>query len=296
MNAQIESFRRYILLERGLSRNYWQGIFLSLSRLARWLQAKGYRAWSDLSFDLIAEYLEEEERRISQASIRPLVLHLKIFLRFLGKKALVDSRLGRSLRTPRIPERLPQTLSIEYVDRLLSCIDIKLFLGKRNAAILTLFYATGVRLSELCSLQLSGVDFLDEFIKVLGKGDKERMIPVAPYALKVLSLYINKERPLLASRAKRSFPEVFLTCYGRPITPSRVRQIVQEAAKNAGIDQQVYPHLLRHSFASHLLKNGADLRVIQKLLGHADIGTTQIYTHLDMKHLQHIYQKSHPRS
>ena len=158
---------------------------------------------------------------------------------------------------------------------------------------LELFYASGLRLSEMCSARLEFLDLEDHFLRITGKGNKTRIVPVGEKALAALKRYLASERPNLVTRKTSS--HVFLSIRGGPLSPDRVRQIVKERAKQAGIDQNIYPHLLRHSFATHLLENGADLRVIQELLGHADISTTQIYTHVDQKRLKAIHKKFHPR-
>jgi integrase/recombinase XerD len=179
------------------------------------------------------------------------------------------------------------------VGKLLDSIDRAIRLGRRDRAILELFYSSGLRLSELCKLRLEMIDFDEGFVRITGKGNKTRVVRVGTKAREAVTDYLTNERPDLVS--KKTSSHVFLSVRGTLISPDRVRQIVKERAKLAGIDQNVYPHLLRHSFATHLLEGGADLRVIQELLGHADISTTQIYTHVDRQRLKSIHKRFHPR-
>ena len=172
-------------------------------------------------------------------------------------------------------------------------LDPTLPLGRRDLAMLELFYSAGLRLAELCKARLETLDFDEGFLRVTGKGNKTRLARVGKKALAAISDYLQNERPSLVT--KRTSSHVFISVRGGPLSPDRVRQIVKERAKAAGIEQNMYPHLLRHSFATHLLEGGADLRVIQELLGHADISTTQIYTHVDSHRLKAVHKKFHPR-
>ena len=192
------------------------------------------------------------------------------------------------------PERkLPETLSVREIRNLLEGISTENPLGRRDKAILELFYSSGLRLAELCAARLEWLDTEEGFLRVSGKGKKTRLVRVGRDALSAITDYLRNERPQLVK--PRSSSQIFLSVRGGPLTPERIRQIVKRRAKLAGIDSKVYPHLLRHSFATHLLEGGADLRVIQELLGHADIATTQIYTHVSSKGLKDAHRKFHPR-
>jgi integrase/recombinase XerD len=194
---------------------------------------------------------------------------------------------------PRLEKYLPDTLNEPSVVRLLESIDDAMPLARRDRAMLELLYASGLRVSELTGARLENLFLEEGAVRVTGKGSKTRIIPVGSAARATLTAYLEGERPGLVSRHSGS--EIFLSNRGRKLTTARVWQIVKERAKMAGIESNVYPHLLRHSFATHLLGNGADLRVIQELLGHADIATTQIYTHVDQKHLRDVHRRFHPR-
>jgi integrase/recombinase XerD len=197
------------------------------------------------------------------------------------------------LIAPRGDQTLPETLRADQLSTLLDHIDPARPLGRRDRAILELFYSAGLRLSELCGARLEKLDFEGGFLRVTGKGGKTRIVRVGTAALDALRDYLANERPQLVTR--RTSSHVFLSIRGTALSPDRVREIVKERAAAAGIEQNVYPHLLRHSFATHLLEGGADLRVIQELLGHADIATTQIYTHVGAEGLKAVHRKFHPR-
>jgi integrase/recombinase XerD len=230
---------------------------------------------------------------LNAASLRITTVHLKIFFRWLAGKGRLEMDPAEPLLAPRPDLSLPETLHAIELVKLLDSIDPSIPLGRRDRAILELFYASGLRLSELCKLRLEMIDFEEGFLRITGKGGKTRVVRVGTKALEAIRDFLANERPGLVS--KRTSSHLFLSVRGTLLSPDRVRQIVKERAKAAGIDQNVYPHLLRHSFATHLLEGGADLRVIQELLGHADISTTQIYTHVDRQRLKSIHKQFHPR-
>jgi integrase/recombinase XerD len=221
-------------------------------------------------------------------------VHLKIFFRWLASERLLPMDPAEPLLAPRPDQALPGTLHADEVAQLLASIDRSKPLGRRDHAILELFYASGLRLSELCGLRLEAADLDEGFLRVTGKGGKTRVVRVGGKAREALADYLAHERPSLV-RPKTS-SHIFLSVRGGPLSPDRVRQIVGIRAKQAGIEAHLHPHLLRHSFATHLLEGGADLRVIQELLGHADIATTQIYTHVDRKRLKSVHRQFHPRA
>jgi integrase/recombinase XerD len=197
------------------------------------------------------------------------------------------------LHSPKPEKTLPETLHARECIRLLESIDVAKPLGSRDRAMLELFYSSGLRLRELCGARLEHLDLGEKFIRVTGKGNKTRIIPLGDEARISIEHYLAVERPTLVKR--RTSSHVFLSVRGGALSPDRVREIVKERAQQAGIEQNMYPHLLRHSFATHLLEGGADLRVIQELLGHADIATTQIYTHVDQQRMKNIHKSYHPR-
>ena len=208
-------------------------------------------------------------------------------------KCKLEMDPAEPLLAPRPDQTLPETLHASELVKLLESIDPSSPLGRRDLAILELFYSSGLRLSELCKARLEMMDSEEGFLRVTGKGGKTRIVRVGNKAREAISNYLANERPGLVT--KKTSSHIFISIRGTALSPDRVRQIVKERAKFAGIDQNIYPHLLRHSFATHLLEGGADLRVIQELLGHADISTTQIYTHVDRQRLKAVHKQFHPR-
>lgn len=294
MEFQVDGFILYLATERGLSTAYQLSVRQTLDKLLEWAPKQDHKQWRDLGTDELSGFLSYlRKSEIDASSLRIAIVHLKIFFRFLQKRHHIEIDPAEPLLSPRTTAKLPETLNTETVEQLLSSINAEKKLGKRDLALLELFYASGLRLSEICNARLEFLDLDDHFLRITGKGNKTRLVPVGKQALAALNRYLSSERPNLVTRKTSSY--IFLSIRGGPLSPDRVRQIVKERAKQAGIDQNIYPHLLRHSFATHLLENGADLRVIQELLGHADIATTQIYTHVDQKHLKVIHKNFHPR-
>ncbi|MDB0056013.1 tyrosine recombinase XerC [Akkermansiaceae bacterium] len=294
MEPQIDSFLLYLATERGLSAAYQLSVRQTLDKLPPWAKKNGYKDWRDLGTDELAEFLSHLRKSgLEASSLRIALVHVKIFFRFLVKRNILEVDAAEPLLAPKAASKLPETLGADAVAQLLSSINPDKRLGRRDLAIMELFYASGLRLSEICNARLETLDLDDHFLRVTGKGNKTRLVPVGGRALDALNKYLSGERPELVG--KKTSSHIFLSVRGGPLSPERVRQIVKERAKQAGIDQNIYPHLLRHSFATHLLENGADLRVIQELLGHADISTTQIYTHVDQKRLKAVHKQFHPR-
>lgn len=293
MDASIDSFIRYLATERGLSPAYQLSVRQSLDALAGWMKTRGMLL-VDVGTDELAAFLSKRKADgLNAASLRITTVHLKVFFRWLAAKEHLEMDPAEPLLAPRPDHTLPETLHAIEVRKLLESIDRSIPLGRRDLAILELFYSAGLRLSELCKSRLESLSFEEGFIRVTGKGGKTRIARVGKVALEAISDYLTNERPSLVS--KRTSSHIFLSVRGTLLSPDRVRQIVKERAKFAGIAQNIYPHLLRHSFATHLLEGGADLRIIQELLGHADISTTQIYTHVDRQRLKAVHRKFHPR-
>ena len=294
MDHQIDSFILYLATERGLSDAYQLSVRRSLEALLHWAREKKFADWRDLGVDDLSAFLAHLKKGLEASSLRIAIVHLKIFFRFLALRNLVEADPSEPLLSPRSGSHLPETLHVNQIEKLLNSIDPARPLGRRDLAILELFYSSGLRLAEICSVRLETLDLEDGFLRVTGKGNKTRIVPVGARASEAIESYLANERPGLVKPHTSS--EIFLSVRGGPIGPDRVRKIVKERARQAGIEQNMYPHLLRHSFATHLLQNGADLRVIQELLGHADIATTQIYTHVDDQRLKKVHQRFHPRA
>jgi integrase/recombinase XerD len=286
----VDRFLLYLATERGLSENYQLSTRRSLEELASWarkikqIHSPGHLATTDLT-----EFLAYEKTKgLAPASMKLVVVAIKIFFRFLRMRLPAEL-----LPLPRLVRYLPETLNQVEVKRLLEVDLSSRPFPLRDRAMIELFYSSGLRISELTGARLENLNLKERVLRVVGKGSKTRIVPMGRTACGAIDQYLVRER---AHRVrKKTGNEIFLSRHGKKLTTQRVWQIVKEIAALAGTEINVYPHLLRHSFATHLLANGADLRVIQELLGHADISTTQIYTHVDQSRLLAIHKKYHPR-
>jgi integrase/recombinase XerD len=318
VRAAIEDFILYLATERGLSDNYQISTRLSLEGFTHWLERRKLVASmgeaavnqllatgaelpsveiapGDVTHQQLSDYLAHKKRLgLSAASIKLIVVALKIFFRWLHGRQRISRDIAEVMPLPRTERYLPETMNELQVDHLLDGIPTEAPRGLRDRAILELLYASGLRVSELVNLTLERIDFDNRIVRVTGKGNKTRLVPVGQKACDAIHAYLEKERPDMVR--KKTGSEVFLSNRGTKLTTVRIWQIVKTCAKNAGLEINVYPHLLRHSFATHLLSNGADLRIIQEMLGHADISTTQIYTHVDQQRLKAVHHRFHPRA
>ncbi len=248
-----------------------------------------------VTLPMMSEYLADRKRAgLSASSIKLVVVALKIFFRFLKGKGIITHDPAEALALPRIERYLPETLNELQVEQFLEKIDTKALHGLRDRAMIELLYASGLRISELANARLEDFNFEQRIVRVTGKGNKTRLVPVGRKACEALAAYLSAERPKLVK--PRTSSEIFLSERGTKLTTARIWQIVKKHAQYAGLEKNVYPHLLRHSFATHLLSNGADLRIIQEMLGHADISTTQVYTHVDQQRLKAVHRQFHPRA
>jgi len=294
MQESIERFLLYLATERGLSDNYQISTRASLERFVAWAGTRDVTSPHDVTPSLLSDFLIAEKRRgLSATSIKLEAVALRIFFRFLTARAHIPSDPAEKLPLPRLPHTLPQPLSQPDMARLVAAPAGDSPLEIRDRALLELLYACGLRIAEACSVRLEHLDEEGGILRVTGKGNKTRLVPVGRSALEALKTYLAIGRPKLLS--PRSGAAIFLSVRGHPLTPARIWQLVRYYAKRAGIEEAVHPHQLRHSFATHLLAGGADLRIIQEMLGHASIATTQIYTQVDRGQLKSVHQKFHPR-
>lgn len=295
MNAFLESFLDYISLERGLSINTRKAYADDLSQFMGFLDQKGVSSLNQVSRKQVLDHLMAMKAKgMSTNSISRHLVSIKVFFRYLQQEGLLDQNITDTMDSPKLWKILPDTLSEKEVELLLKAPDMRKPLGVRDRAILELFYASGLRVSELAGLQLANLHIDDGYIRVIGKGRKERVIPVGRESTDILERYLEEVRPLLCENPL--LQNVFVTKCETGLCRQRLWQIIKKYTKDAGIMKNVTPHTLRHSFASHLLENGAPLRVIQEMLGHADIATTQIYTHVNPERLKSIHQAFHPRA
>ncbi len=296
IESSIDDFILHLATERGLSQNYQLSTRRSLEDFGEWIsRARQITDPCEVTLDHITDYLALRKKAgLAAASIKLIVVALKVFFRFLQIRGHIPNDVAELLPLPRVERYLPETLNEVQVERLLDSVSPDQPFGRRNRAIIELIYASGLRVSELVGARLENLNLEEGIIRVTGKGNKTRLVPVGSKACEAIRSYLDHERPGLVNR--RTGSEIFLSARGRGMTSVRAWQIIKGAAKTAGLETNVYPHLLRHSFATHLLSNGADLRVIQEMLGHADISTTQIYTHVDQNRLKLVHHRFHPRA
>lgn len=293
--ALTEKFLLYLAAERGLSLNYREGVRRSLARFARWCTAREL-APVDITEPLLAEYSQYlHSEGLQPSSCRIALVHLRRFFRYLSSRGILPLNPAELLQGGRPAMKIPETLAAEQVGRLLESIDPHdVPYGARDRAMLEMLYGSGLRVSELVRLRPEQVDWDEMFLRVLGKGQKTRYVPLGGMAAVALRCYMQHARSKLLRPGKRA-DVLFLSRQGGALTRERIRQIIKARAEAAGVSENVYPHIMRHSFATHLLENGADLRVIQDMLGHANLATTQIYTHVEAKRLVSLHRQFHPR-
>jgi integrase/recombinase XerD len=294
LSPYIDAFLAMVTVEKGLARNTIEAYSRDLRQLSEYLIAKGVSAWPDVDSVRLRSYLSTlRAKGLSPRSIARHVVTLRRLYRFLETEGLINENPVPTLLSISQARKLPQTLSGEDVRRLLNQPDGAKMLGARDRAMLELLYASGLRVSELVTLQTQQVNFQGNYLTVKGKGAKVRAVPFGQWARDKLSSYLNDVRPRLLKG--KSSPYLFTNRSGQALSRQGFWKLIRRYALTAGIDKRVTPHTLRHSFATHLLEGGADLRSVQTMLGHADISTTQIYTHVDGARLKAVHQRFHPR-
>lgn len=296
LKHEIEDFFHFLQIERGLSTNtldsYRRDLMQYYSYLTEHIKIT---KWEQITRTEITKFLYKlREEGKSSATISRMITTIRSFHQFLHQEEITNDDPSFHIETPRRERKLPDILSSKEIETLLN-INEKKPLDIRNKAMLELLYATGLRVTELISLQVSDLHLTMGFIRCLGKGDQERIVPLGDVAIDALEVYLSEGRPALLRR--RNDPSIlFVNQHGRPLTRQGCWKIIKTIAQRANIDKRITPHILRHSFATHLLENGADLRAVQEMLGHADISTTQIYTHVTRSRLKDVYESYHPRA
>lgn len=290
-------FQEYLTVELGLAKNTQLAYMRDLRLLMKSLQLKADKELLQVSRQQLIAYLVrlKQEGRAASTVARKLA-SIKAFYRFLTAERYIRRNPAEVLEAASRGLHLPKVLSVQEVERLLDEPNLGTLDGYRDKTMLELLYATGMRVSELVNVPVKNVDMKMQYVIVMGKGSKERMLPLGRTALHYLEHYLSVVRPQLLHGKPDAAAELFVTGWGGPMTRERFYEIIVAYGKSAGISKRVTPHMLRHSFATHLLNNGTDLRIVQELLGHADISTTQIYTHLDVERLREVYDKTHPRA
>lgn len=291
----FNDFIGHLRLERGLSLRTAKAYGSDMEQFIRYLESLKINDWEEVRREDIEDFLEmDPDHRMEPTTIARRLVSIKVFFRYLVEEQIVKYDITDIMEGPRKRLQLPGFLTEQEVDRLIAAFTGNDILTIRNRAIIEVLYASGLRASEITRLRLDKVEFNENYLRVIGKRDKERVVPFGREASGCMTAYLREARPKLDKSGKAL--EFFLSRTGKALTRERIWMIVTEAARIAGIEKDIYPHMLRHSFATHLLSHGADLRVIQEMLGHADISTTQIYTHMDSSRFANAHQQFHPRA
>jgi len=305
MRALVDDFLSHLRLERGLAEHTQRTYAALLGAFADWAEKQGLKDWSSVKLDHLRAYLEHERqrplrtapresaRRLTAESLYLSVAALRAFYRFAEAEKYLPANLAENLSLPKRWKRLPKALSDAEIEKILEEIQPATPASLCDQAILETAYAAGLRRAELCSLRLEQLHLEAGFINVIGKGNKERVTPIGQKAIAALQRYLQAGRPELVG--KKTPANVFLTMRGTAFSPVTMWFRIRKRVRRAGISRNITPHMLRHSFATHLLEHGADLRVIQELLGHSSISTTEIYTHVASGRLREVHRKFHPR-
>ncbi len=295
MDKLLDEFISFLEVEKGLAKNTIQSYRMDLNKYLNFLTGKKIKNISKTTkTNIISFLLFLQKKGMASSTISRNLASIRAFYQYLAREGYVRKNPTIDLDSPKPEKKLPHVLTVCEVERLLAQPNCSELLGQRDKAMLELLYATGIRVSEMVNLDKDYVNINMGFIKCVGKGSKERIIPVGSIALKNLEIYLKKVRGKLVKNPKEK--AFFLNHHGKRLTRQGFWKILKGYAQKANINKKITPHTLRHSFATHLLENGADLRSVQELLGHADISTTQVYTHLTKKRIKEIYNKTHPRA
>ena len=291
----LKDYQSYLRIERGLSENSISNYGLDIKKLITWLDdSKIHSTPIAIKPEVIQEFIYTIAKEVNPRSQSRIISGLKGFFNYLIFENYRETNPLELIESPKIGRKLPDTLATEEIDQLIKAIDLSGAQGERNRAILETLYGCGLRVSELTSLKISDLFFKEGFIKITGKGDKQRFVPIGDTTIKYIELY-RKEVRVHQKIAPRAQDTLFLNRRGNPLTRAMIFTIIKQLVEKTGIDKVISPHTFRHSFATHLLENGADLRAIQQMLGHQSITTTEIYTHIDTSFLQETISKFHPR-
>ncbi len=296
LTEQVEDYLRYSQIERGLSANTITSYRQDLTAFINFLKKEHLKTWPTKALDIDAFLAQQRDLNKATSSISRLISSLRKFYQWLVRQNIQKINPMLEIDSPKKRRSLPIALTVDEINHLLDQPNTNKKLGLRDRALLETLYATGIRVSELINLKFNDLHEELKLIKVFGKGSKERLIPISEVALSWIDSYKEKVRDPLILKVGQNCDFIFLNSRGTALTRQAVWQIIKKYCNMAGIQKNVTPHTLRHTFATHLLENGADLRVVQEILGHSDISTTQIYTNLSQKHILQVYAKTHPRT
>lgn len=293
----LDEYLVHLKIERDLADNSVESYQRDIEKYIDFLDSEKVLTWNAIDrYDIVLFLQRLKEEGQSENSIIRMTSSLRQFHQFLRQEKITETDAMQYVKTPKKAEVLPKVLSFKEVERLLETPDVKKEIGLRDRAILEVMYGTGLRISELVHLEMDELHLTMGFIQTVGKGNKERILPIGGEAVRWLNEYLADGRPIFTSRASEESPYVFLNARGSGLSRQGVWKNLKKTVQKAGIKQNVTPHMLRHSFATHLLENGADLRIVQELLGHSDISTTQIYTHITKARMKDVYEAYHPRA
>lgn len=294
-NRALQDFQHYLNLERGLSKNSISNYVLDVEKLMLFLEAHQIvETPINIHKSTIQQFIYELAKNVNPRSQARVISGLKSFFNYLVFEDYRQDNPMELIESPKVGRKLPDTLSEEEINALIGAIDLSKPEGERNRAILETLYGCGLRVSELLDLKLSDLYFEEDFIKVTGKGDKQRFVPISEINKKYINIY-RKEIRIHMTIKKGAEDVLFLNRRGNKLTRAMIFTIIKQLAQNIGLQKSISPHTFRHSFATHLLQNGADLRAIQQMLGHESITTTEVYMHVDRTHLAEVMNKYHPR-
>ncbi|MDN6161767.1 MAG: site-specific tyrosine recombinase XerD [Atopostipes sp.] len=287
----------HLKIERDLASNSIKGYERDIKQYINFLEKEKIDKWNDIDrYDIVLFFQKLKEEGKSENSIIRMTSSLRQYHQYLKQEKITENDPMQYVQTAKKNDSLPKVLTVQEVENILETPDVKKEIGLRDRAILELMYATGLRISELVHLELDELHLTMGFLQTVGKGNKERIIPMGDEAIRWLNEYLEDSRPLFESRAEEESPFVFLNSRGEGLTRQGVWKNLKKTVQLSGVKKNVTPHMLRHSFATHLLENGADLRIVQELLGHSDISTTQIYTHITTARKKDVYNQYHSRA
>ncbi len=295
MDQLLDSFIAYLAVEKGLSKNTLESYGRDVGKFIAFIHEKNISSVDAIKYDDILDFLSHFKKQgFSDTTTVRTIVSIKQFFKYLQLEKIIKEDPSSQIQTPKMKKSIPGVISLEDVEKILAAPDESTPEGIRDLAMLEVLYATGIRVSELIGLKLNEVNFETGFVIVYGKGSKERIVPIGEKAQEKLKAYMENSRPALLK--SKEAKELFVTRRGGGMTRQGFWKLIKTYALKSGITKDISPHTLRHSFATHLLERGADLRTIQIMLGHSDISTTQIYTHVESERLREIHKKYHPRS
>lgn len=298
---RVEEFLTYLRTEKRCSTHTLRNYTIDFRELTEYLKARhpeclagGEIRWDELTVFPLRSYLAQAYGKLKPSSLGRRIASLRSFYKYLAKRGLVKRNVALELSAPKLPKALPKFLDVDEAFRLMEIPEGEDFSARRDRAILELFYSSGLRIGELTALRSAALDFAQALVRVRGKGNKERIVPFGAKAAAAIEKYLEVRGSIVVQAGYEDV--VFLGIQGKPVNPSVVARMLQKHASKLGLPKKVTPHMLRHSFATHLMNNGADLRGIQELLGHASLSTTQKYTHVSLDKLMEVYDKAHPKA